>query len=238
MKIALIGYGKMGKEIEKVALERKHEIVLKITHSNSQLITDGSLKQADVAIEFSKPETAVHNIKACIEQGVPIVIGTTGWYDHWEEVKKYCQEKNGTLLAATNFSVGVNIFFELNKRLAQLMKNQENYKAHVEEIHHTEKLDSPSGTAITLAEEILKENNHYKQWVNEESNTDNQLPILSFREAGVPGTHTISYTSAIDNISITHQANNRKGFALGSVLAAEFIKDKLGIFKMKDVLKI
>jgi|SRR5690554_397857 len=238
MKIAIIGYGKMGKEIETAAIERNHEIVLKINQDNAHQLTDGSLKAADVAIEFSMPETAVKNIKHCFDQSIPIVVGTTGWYDKWEEVKTYCEEKKGSLLAATNFSVGVNIFFELNRKLANLMGDRKEYQTKIEEVHHTEKLDSPSGTAISLAEDVLSLSERYNKWENEVSNKENTLPIISFREEGVPGTHTVSYESDIDSISISHIANNRKGFAIGAVIAAEFIRDKSGIFQMRDVLKI
>jgi 4-hydroxy-tetrahydrodipicolinate reductase len=236
MKIAIIGYGKMGKVIEKVANERGHEIVLKIDSNNTEQMTDGSLKQADVAIEFSRPESALENITACLKQSVPVAIGTTGWYDHFEEVKALCQENDCAMLPATNFSVGVNIFFELNRQLAKLIEQRPEYSAKIEETHHTEKLDSPSGTAITLAEDIIKEHGQYQEWKNQLTNQKAILDVISYREPKVPGTHTITYDSEIDSISIEHKAKNRAGFALGAVLAAEYIVDKTGVFTMKDVL--
>lgn len=236
MKIALIGYGKMGKAIEEIALERGHEIHLKISSSNLDDLNSEALIEADVAIEFSRPENAIENIETCLKNSLPVVIGTTGWYDQFDQIKKLCVENDTSLLAATNFSVGVNLFFELNQRLAQLMNNRTEYKAEIEEIHHTEKLDSPSGTAITLAEGLLENNSLYQEWANENNTKKGVLPIVSVRKDKVPGTHTISFSSEIDSIRIEHIANNRKGFALGAVLAAEYIHDKKGIFSMKEVL--
>lgn len=236
MKIALIGYGKMGKEIEQLALDRQHQIVLKIDPKTEDSFEQ--LKQADVAIEFSSPTSAVPNIEQCLMQQVPVVVGTTAWYDQWEQIKQLCEEKDGSLLAATNFSVGVNLFFELNRQLAQVMRNQTDYQAQIDETHHLEKLDHPSGTAITLAEGLIANHEQYNAWINEPSKKAEVLPILSHREAGVPGTHQIKYSSAIDEISIEHKAKNRKGFALGAVMAAEYIANKKGIFTMKDVLNL
>tara|TARA_B100001109_G_scaffold255856_1_gene261711 strand:- start:739 stop:1455 length:717 start_codon:yes stop_codon:yes gene_type:complete len=236
MKLAIIGYGKMGKEIEKIALERNHEVILKIDSKNTHLLTDGSLAEADAAIEFSKPEKAVENILACFEAEVPVAVGTTGWYKEWEEVQDECESQDACLLTATNFSVGVNLFFELNRKLAQLISKRGEYKAQIKEIHHTQKLDSPSGTAISLADDLIERHPAYSKWVNEESKEESSLEILSYRESSVPGTHEIIYDSSIDEISIKHTAKNRKGFALGSVLAAEFIQNKIGIYTMKDVL--
>lgn len=234
MKIALIGYGKMGKAIEEIALERGHEIVLKVNSKNKHQILAGDFNGAEAAIEFTRPEFAVENIRACLNRQIPVAIGTTGWYDAYNELVELCKEKKGSLLAASNFSVGVNLFFELNQKLAKLMSNQKDYKASMEEIHHTEKLDSPSGTAITLAEGIINEHHDYTSWEN--SLDTNQLGIHSVRTEGVPGTHEIKYNSSIDEISIKHSAKSRKGFALGAVLAAEYIYNKQGVFTMKDVL--
>ncbi|MEQ8908543.1 MAG: 4-hydroxy-tetrahydrodipicolinate reductase [Vicingaceae bacterium] len=237
MKLALIGYGKMGKVIERIALQRGHEVILKITSENTDKLHDGSLAKADAAIEFSLPDFAVSNIKACFSAEVPVAVGTTGWYHQWEEVKAACEEKEGSLLAATNFSVGVNLFFELNRQLASLIETRTEYRAKIEEIHHTEKLDSPSGTAISLAEDLIKHHTAYNDWKNEKTKDDHCLDVLSYREAEVKGTHTITYDSEIDSISISHQAKSRDGFGLGAVLAAEYIADKKGLFTMKDLLK-
>ena len=237
MKIALIGYGKMGKTIEEIALERGHEVMLKVTSSNLDLLNAEQLKKVDVAIEFSNPSAVLSNIKCCLNNSTPIVVGTTGWYDNQEEVLELQNEKNGSILSATNFSVGVNLFFELNERLAEIMNTRKEYKAQIEEIHHTEKLDSPSGTAITLAEGLISNHTKYKTWKNQETDLANTVEIISKREEAVPGTHEITFSSDIDSISIKHTAKNRKGFALGAVLAAEHIYDKTGVFTMKDVLK-
>ena len=236
MKIALIGYGKMGKEIEQLALDRKHEIVLKIDPQSKDSIEQ--IEEAEVAIEFTTPDSAVSNIESCLNHQVPIVVGTTGWYDQWNSIEQLCEAKEGSLLAATNFSVGVNLFFALNRQLAQIMQDQSDYSSRIDEIHHLEKLDHPSGTAITLAEGIIEEHPNYDSWVNEDTDLKGKLNILSHREAGVPGTHEITYSSSIDEISIKHRAKNRKGFALGAVLAAEYIANKKGIFTMKDVLNL
>tara|TARA_R110000868_G_scaffold405749_2_gene685514 strand:+ start:51 stop:767 length:717 start_codon:yes stop_codon:yes gene_type:complete len=237
MKIALLGYGKMGKAIESIAIERGHEIVLKINANNNNDLTIENLKAADVAIEFSTPEHVLSNIDIALKAGTPIVVGTTGWYNHQDGVHKQVKELDGTFLSASNFSVGVNIFFEINRRLAELMANQRSYTSKIEEIHHTEKLDSPSGTAITLADEIIIQSSMYSSWENNPNEKNDTLEIASFREPEVPGTHEVIYDSDIDQISIKHEAKNRKGFALGAVLAAEFIQPKKGIFNMQDVLK-
>ena len=237
MKLALIGYGKMGKEIEAIALQRGHSVPVKINSSNTSDAFN-ELKNCDVAIEFTKPEAAVQNIKTCFTNNIPVVAGTTGWYAHFEDIKKLCIEKNQSLLHATNFSIGVNIFFEINKRLAMLMDEQPNYNVSVEEIHHTQKLDAPSGTAITIAEGIIQHIDRKKSWKNGDAKESDQLNIFSQRIDTVPGTHIVKYTSDIDDIEISHVAHNRKGFATGAVLAAEFLKDKKGIFTMKDVLKL
>jgi 4-hydroxy-tetrahydrodipicolinate reductase len=236
MNIAIIGYGKMGKAIEEIAVQRGHAIVLKINIDNLEDFTDENLKRVDVAIEFTGPESAVENIKTCLNAGIPVVSGSTGWLNNWNDVKNYCTEKNAGFLYASNYSVGVNLFFELNKYLAKLMMPHTEYNVEMEEIHHTEKKDAPSGTAITLAEQILEELPSKKQWVNETSSKEDDLVITSKRIDPAPGTHVIKYTSSVDDIEITHTAHNRKGFATGAVLAAEFLKGKKGIYSMKDVL--
>jgi len=236
MNIALIGYGKMGKAIEQVALERGHSIVLKIDFDNLQDLTKENLQLADVAIEFTGPHSAFGNVMKCLQCGVPTVCGSTGWLDQWPAAKKMCEEVNGTLLYASNFSVGVNLFFEINKYVAALMNKHPEYNISMEEIHHTQKKDAPSGTAITLAEQILASNPLKKGWVNEVSATADEISIISKRIDPAPGTHSIRYASAIDDIEITHTAHSRTGFATGAVLAAEFLKGKKGIFSMKEVL--
>ncbi len=236
MKIALIGYGKMGKAIEELALKRGHEIVLKIDINNLSEFTCDNLLNTDVAIEFTSPDTAYENVKKIIDAGIPVVCGSTGWTNRLDEMKDICMKKNGTFIYASNFSVGVNIFFELNKKLAGLIASYPDYKPIITEIHHTQKKDAPSGTAITLAEQILKINHNKKKWVNEMSENSEDLEIISQRIDPAPGTHSVKYSSAIDDIEIIHTAHNRKGFATGAVLAAEFTKNKKGFFSMKDVL--
>ena len=236
MKIALIGYGKMGKAIEEIAVSKGHEIVLKIGASNTSDFTKENIQKADVAIEFTGPHTAFENISKCIQWAVPVVCGSTGWLDHFEKAKKLCEEEKGCLLYASNFSIGVNLFFEINKQVAALMEPYENYDVSMTETHHTEKKDAPSGTAISLAEQILAQIGRKKKWVNEASRETSNLIIRSERINPAPGTHTISYDSPIDSIEITHTAHSRKGFASGALLAAEFTNKKIGIFTMKDVL--
>ena len=238
MKIALIGYGKMGRTIEEIALLRKHEIVLKIDINNLADFNQQNISKANVAIEFTGPHTAFENVKKGIELGIPIVSGSTGWLERMDEIKKLVAEKNGAFLYASNFSVGVNIFFEINKRLAALMASHQDYEAIIEEIHHTQKKDAPSGTAITLAEQILEANKKKKRWVNEVSDNPEDLEIISQRIDPNPGTHSVKYSSAIDDIEIIHTAHSRKGFALGAVLAAEFLKGRKGVFGMKEVLSL
>jgi len=244
MKIALLGYGKMGKIIEKIALDRKHEIVLKISSNNQHELTAENLQMADAIIEFSTPGTVLDNINTCLDAGVPVVVGTTGWYNMMADVKQKCEEKNSTLLYGTNFSVGVNIFFHVNKILAKLMNKYPYYDVQVEEIHHTQKLDSPSGTAITIAEGITENLDAKKGWVNilttdDAADDDNvpadQLLIESLRIENVPGTHTVIYDSEVDSIEFKHTAHNRSGFALGAVLAAEWIQDKKGFYSVEDM---
>jgi 4-hydroxy-tetrahydrodipicolinate reductase len=238
MHIALIGYGKMGKAIEEIALQRGHQIVLKIDISNAHDLNKENLSKADVAIEFTGPDSAVENIKKCLEAGVPVVSGSTGWLDRWEEVEQYCKEQNGGLLYASNFSIGVNIFFEANRQLARLMSTRNEYNVSIEEIHHTQKKDAPSGTAITLAEGILENLPVKNKWVLGEAGQKEEISIISKRIDPAPGTHIISYDSPIDSIEIKHTAHNRTGFASGAVLAAEFMKGKKGVYGMRDVLKI
>ena len=238
MKIALIGYGKMGKAIEGIAIERGHEIVLRIDAENTEALNNDNLQQADVAIEFTNPDSAIQNITQCFDAGIPVISGTTGWLEHWEKIKSYCENKNATLLYASNFSIGVNLFFELNKKLAQLMSNRTEYQCTIEEIHHTAKKDAPSGTAITIAENIIALNPNKKKWVLGETNHTDSLSITSKRIDPAPGTHIVSYNSAIDSIEIKHTAHNRIGFATGAVLAAEFVLGKKGVYGMGDVLEV
>ena len=236
MKIALIGYGKMGKAIESIALSKGHEIVLKIDIQNNQDFTEAALQKADVAIEFTGPHSAFENVKKCIAWGVPVVSGSTGWLDQWAEIKDLCAEKNATLIYSSNYSIGVNLFFELNKQLAQLMESYNSYDVSMTEVHHTEKKDAPSGTAISLAEQILTNLGRKNKWVNTASGNSNELVIQSERIDPAPGTHIVKYSSEVDDIEIIHTAHTRIGFASGAVLAAEFAFEKKGIFTMKDVL--
>jgi 4-hydroxy-tetrahydrodipicolinate reductase len=239
MKIAMIGYGKMGKTIEKLANEMGHELVLKIGSQNVSELTIENLKQADVAIEFSIPSTAFGNLKKCIDAGVPVVCGTTAWLDQYEELVSYCKIKKGTFLYASNFSIGVNIFFKLNQYLAKMMEQFGEYQVAIEEIHHTQKLDAPSGTAVTLTKDILQENKRYATYKLQENNqvVDKQvIPVVAKRLDKVPGTHTIDYTSDIDTIQISHVAHNRIGFAQGAIKAAEWVQNKEGVFDMQDML--
>lgn len=226
----------MGKEIEKVALERGHTVSLKISSKNTEDLNSENLETIDVAIEFTNPVLAVNNIKQCALANTPIIVGTTGWYDNFEDVKNNILEHNGSLLYATNCSIGVNLFFQLNKQLAEIMNKHTAYKVSMDETHHTQKLDSPSGTAITLAEGIIENNDKLNTWTEDNNQASNELPITAHRVENVPGTHQVNYVSEIDTIEIKHTAHNRKGFAMGAVIAAEFIKDKKGIFTMEDVL--
>ena len=229
----------MGKEIESIALQRGHTIVLKVDETNAaEFLEDPNspgIKKADVVIEFSTPLTVISNIKKCFDSQVPIVVGTTGWYDEFEMIEELCLQKNATLFHATNFSLGVNLFFKLNNYLAELMNKYDTYNVEMEEIHHIHKLDKPSGTAISLANQILEKIDRKKQWSITDKSAET-LFIKDVREGEVPGTHIVKYTSAIDDIEIMHKAHSRKGFALGAVIAAEFIKSKKGIFTMNDLL--
>jgi 4-hydroxy-tetrahydrodipicolinate reductase len=240
MNIALIGYGKMGQAIEEIALRRGHTITCKISSRNLQDFNPRVLQWADVAIEFSTPESAFANISQCLEIGIPVISGTTGWLNRKEEIDTLCQTKNGAFLYASNFSIGVNIFFEVNKKLAQLMNKYEIYDVGIKEIHHTAKLDKPSGTAITLAKDIIENVERKKVWTitPPSDNHSRNLYIASDRIDPAPGTHIVTYTSEIDDIQIAHTAHSRTGFAKGAVHAAEWIFGKQGVFEMKDVLEI
>jgi 4-hydroxy-tetrahydrodipicolinate reductase len=230
MKIALLGYGKMGKVIENIALQRGHEIVLKKKSSD----TYNGLEDADVAIDFSVPDAAVGNISACLNSNIPVVSGTTGWLEHYHDMAQLCEEQNGAFIYGSNFSLGVNIFFELNSHLAKMMATLNQYKVSIEEVHHTQKLDAPSGTAITLAKDIIN-NSDYAGWAIGNPK-EGDIFIDAKRVEGVPGTHTVTYNSEVDAIEIKHTAHNREGFALGAVIAAEWLVGKQGIYSMKDVL--
>jgi len=232
MKIALLGYGRMGKEIEKIALQRGHETVIKSTGENSYDIT-----KADVAIDFSIPSSAYDNISNCINNNVPVISGTTGWLDKYNDIVDLCNKKSGAFIYASNFSLGVNVFFELNKQLAKMMSTLEQYNVSIEEIHHTKKLDAPSGTAITLAEGVI-ENTNKKAWELDKKTSDENISIKAIRTPDVPGTHTVTYNSEVDTIDIKHTAHNRQGFALGAVIAAEWLNGKTGVFTMRDVLNL
>lgn len=236
MKIALLGYGKMGHAIEAAALQNGHEIVLRITDQNLEELTIENLRKAAVAIEFTHPQSAVANIRFCLNNGIAVVCGTTGWLEQMETVKELCNKVNGTFLYSSNFSIGVNIFFELNKKLAALLKPHPGYEVQIEETHHVQKKDAPSGTAITLAEQIIGVSSTKNKWASHPATSNNELPIISNRTGEVAGTHSVRYLSPIDDIEIIHTAHNRKGFADGVVLAAEFIQGKKGIFSMADVL--
>jgi 4-hydroxy-tetrahydrodipicolinate reductase len=238
MNLALIGYGKMGKEIEKIAVSRGHKINLVIDINNPQDLTIENLRKCDVAIEFTIPHSAVKNYNICFEAGIPVVSGTTGWLDKKEEVIKKCIEMNGTFLYASNFSLGVNLFFELNRKLAKLMANRPEYNVEMTEVHHIHKLDAPSGTAISLAEDIIERLPGKNIWVNDKVAAENELNIKSERRGEVPGIHTIKYESEVDFIEITHDSKSRKGLAFGAVLAAEYCLGHKGILTMKDLLNI
>lgn len=233
MKIALLGYGKMGKVIEKIAVSRGHEVTLKIDKDS----TPYDITSVDVAINFSTPESAVENIRIALENNIPVISGTTGWLSEMEFINTLCAAKNGAFIYASNFSLGVNIFFELNKHLAKMMKNLSDYQVDIEEIHHTQKQDAPSGTAITLAEDVIQHSTH-DSWGLAPLKDNDKLAITAKRIDSVPGTHTVNYSSEVDRISLTHTAHNREGFGLGAVVAAEWIIGKTGVFTMNDVLNI
>ncbi|MCC5920100.1 MAG: 4-hydroxy-tetrahydrodipicolinate reductase [Cyclobacteriaceae bacterium] len=237
LRIALVGYGKMGQEIEKIAIERGHRISAKITIDNKEDMDGITKESTDAVIEFTQPDAAFENITFCLKRGLPVVSGTTGWLDKKSEADKIANENEAALLQATNFSLGVNITFMVNEYLATLMSKQLQYQASIHEIHHTAKLDSPSGTAISLAEGLINMHDSYNQWQETDNAKEKTLGITAAREDSVPGTHTVTYNSSIDKIELTHIAHNRKGFALGAVMAAEFLHDKKGVFNMRDFLK-
>jgi len=235
MKIVLFGYGKMGKEVEKIALERGHELILRIEKNEEY-----DISKADVAIDFSVPSAAFNNITSCFKKNIPVISGTTGWLEDYEKAVTICKKNNGSFIYASNFSIGVNLFFELNDKLSRIMNSNNNYYPSIEEIHHTKKLDAPSGTAITIAEQTIK-NSSTKEWslhTNRAKVDKEIIPISSKRIKDVPGTHIVAYESEIDSIEIKHTAHNRKGFALGAIIAAEWLINKNGVYTMKDVLNL
>jgi 4-hydroxy-tetrahydrodipicolinate reductase len=242
MKISLLGYGKMGHIIEQFAIDRGHTVVLKIDENNLADLTPKNLRKSDIAIDFSTPDSVLHNIETCFEADVPVVVGTTGWYGRLQEIKDKCESGNNSMLYASNFSVGVNVFFFVNKVLAKIMNRYRQYDVQVEEIHHTQKLDSPSGTAMTIAEGIIAGLDTKKEWINKLAGRDDdqvikadQLLIESYRLEDVPGTHTVIYSSEVDDIELKHTAHSRAGFALGAVLAAEWLQDKRGFHTVNDM---
>mgnify|MGYP000713236501 FL=1 len=238
MNIALIGYGKMGKAIEEIAISRGHSVVVKFNSQNP--LESSQLRTTDVAIEFSQPDLALKHIKLCADGQIPIVVGTTAWEEHLPEIINHIDKREASLIYSSNFSIGVNLFFEMNKHLARLMNDKTDYVASITEIHHTHKIDAPSGTAVTLAKDLISNHPAYSSWKltgQSENMEKTDLPISAIREENVPGTHLISYTSEIDTLTIEHQAHNRKGFALGAVIAAEFIHKKQGVYTMSDILK-
>jgi len=237
MKIGLIGYGKMGKEIEKIAPQRGHEIVWKMNADNRNGFSPADLATAEVVIEFTSPHAALGNIQMCFDAGVPVVVGSTGWYDHLPQVKNDCEHGGHSMIYASNFSVGVNIFFALNKKLASIMNSFPGYDVSLTEVHHTQKLDAPSGTAITLAKDILENLDRKSSWISGEPSANEELSVISVREDEVPGTHKVVYDSAVDSIEIVHTAHNRQGFALGAVLAAEWIRDKKGFYEIGEMFQ-
>jgi len=235
MKIVLFGYGKMGKEVEKIALERGHELILRIEKNEEY-----DISEADVAIDFSVPSSAFNNITSCFKKNIPVISGTTGWLEDYEKAVTICKKNNGSFIYASNFSIGVNLFFELNDKLSRIMNSNNNYTPSIEEIHHTKKLDAPSGTAITIAEQTIK-NSSIKEWClqTNRAKVDKEIiPISSKRIKDVPGTHIVTYESRIDSIEIKHTAHNRKGFAHGAIIAAEWLINKSGVYTMKDVLNL
>ncbi|MCX6325134.1 MAG: 4-hydroxy-tetrahydrodipicolinate reductase [Bacteroidia bacterium] len=236
MNIALIGYGRMGHEIEAIVIQRGHVIKLIIDQDNTADLNEANLKGIDVAIEFSSPGVAFNNIVKCFTMKVPVVSGTTGWLEDYEKAVDICNKNSTSFIHSSNFSIGVNLFFRLNTELAKLMDRYHSYNVSIEEIHHTKKLDAPSGTAIVLAVGIVEQHSEYKKWCFENEEASNCIPIRSVREGVVPGTHTVTWDSEIDTISLKHEAKNRKGLALGAVVAAEFIYSRKGIFTMKDVM--
>ncbi len=238
MKIALLGYGKMGKAIEMQAVAKGHDVVLKVDADNTGDLTPQNLGRADVAIEFSTPETGYDNIHFCLKHGTPVVSGTTGWLDRMEEVTSLCKEKGGAFFYASNYSVGVNILFALNRHLARIMNRQPQYEVSVAEIHHIHKVDAPSGTAITLAQGLIEELESKNSWINQKAAQPDEVGIVSDRIAETPGTHEVMYTSSVDRILIRHEAYSREGFAAGALMAAEWLIGKQGVFGMADLLDL
>lgn len=236
MNIALVGYGKMGKAIERIAQTRGHNILFRITHENRDLLQSPEFSGMDVVIEFTGPASAKENVIACLQKGLPVVSGSTGWNETLPEAEKVCKASNAAFLHSSNFSVGVQLFFLLNQKLAQLMATHPEYQLSITETHHTEKKDAPSGTAVTLANGILESHSAYNTWHLGTETQAGSIPVEALRISGVPGTHTVRYDSEIDTIEITHTAHSRDGFALGAVLAAEFLSGKKGVFSMQDVL--
>jgi 4-hydroxy-tetrahydrodipicolinate reductase len=236
MKIALIGYGKMGRQIHEIARSRNYPIVCIVDEDNNNEINSDSFREAEVAFEFTRPESAVSNFIESFKQGVPVVSGTTGWLDKWDYVREQCMQNEGSLFYASNFSLGVNLFFNLNKKLAEILEPFSEYRAHIEEIHHINKLDAPSGTAISLANQIIENNKNWSKWKLNPYGEKDSLPVFSIREGSVTGTHSVSYVSEIDKITIRHEAFSRKGFAIGAMTAAEFLIGKKGVFGMEDLL--
>ncbi len=237
MKAAIIGYGKMGREIEKVLIERGHEVTLKIDIDNSADLNEQNLKDIDVAIEFTSPATAYANVRKCLECGTAVVCGSTGWNDGVQELKEYCRANGGAFFYSSNYSVGMNVMFKLNKILAAIMNSQPEYNVSMEETHHIHKLDSPSGTAVTLAEGIMESVERKTSWVNQATDKADEIGIISYREGEVPGIHTVIYDSEADTLELKHSAKSRRGLVLGAVLAAEFLQGKQGVFSMDDMLK-
>ena len=238
MKIAIIGYGKMGKAVEKEAVKNNHTVVLKIDETNKNDLTIDKLKEVDLAFEFSIPSSAFENINLCFDANIPVISGATGWLERYDDVIERCKAENKSFFYASNFSVGVNVFFKLNKYLAKIMNNFSEFDIELSETHHIHKLDAPSGTAITIAQDIITEIERKQNWVKENTEDNNQIKIKSFREGENPGVHTVSYNSPIENILITHESKNREGLAQGSLLAAEYIIGKTGVFGMDDLLDI
>lgn len=236
MNIALIGYGRMGHEIEQIAIARGHQISLIIDKDNTEDLCQKNIETVNVAIEFSIPEKAFENISKCLNLKIPVVSGTTGWLDNYSKAVELCRLNDTSFIHSSNFSIGVNLLFRLNTELAKQMEHYDNYDVNIEEIHHTKKLDSPSGTAISLAQGIKKQNPKYKGWCFEKDKSENMIPIKSVREGDIPGTHIVSWDSEIDTIILKHEAKNRKGLALGAVYAAEYIKSRKGVFTMNDIL--
>jgi 4-hydroxy-tetrahydrodipicolinate reductase len=238
MKIALIGYGKMGKAIERIALSRGHEISVIIDADNSKKLKSLKSTMVDVAIEFTEPEQAYNNIKHCIKAGIPVVSGTTGWLDKFDKLTKYCHEQGGSFFYASNYSIGMNLFFHINELVARLMNKYTQYEVEIHEVHHKEKKDAPSGSAISIARKILPYLEKKRSWTAQQAPGDTDISILSFREGNVPGTHTVIYSSPEDNIELKHLAHSRQGFATGAVVAAEWLKGKKGVFGMDDLLEL